>query len=129
MFFDDHPEFLETSDTATSKGRLNMRHLGMIEANADVLRGRSVVDIASHDGRWSYAALEAGARSVIGVEGRMRMVKRARATFEGAGQGQYTAGTSLLAAGAVMVAFPVVVFYLFAQRHFIRGMVDGASKG
>jgi raffinose/stachyose/melibiose transport system permease protein len=44
-------------------------------------------------------------------------------------QGQYTAGTSLLAAGAVMVALPVVVFYLFAQRHFIRGMVDGASKG
>lgn len=44
-------------------------------------------------------------------------------------QGQYTAGTSLLAAGAVMVAFPVVVFYLFAQRHFIRGMVDGATKG
>lgn len=44
-------------------------------------------------------------------------------------QGQYTAGTSLLAAGAVLVAFPVVVFYLFAQRHFIRGMVDGATKG
>ena len=44
-------------------------------------------------------------------------------------QGQYTAGTSLLAAGAVMVAFPVVVFYLFLQRHFIRGMVDGATKG
>jgi raffinose/stachyose/melibiose transport system permease protein len=44
-------------------------------------------------------------------------------------QGQYTAGTSLLAAGAVLVATPVVVFYLFAQRHFIRGMVDGATKG
>lgn len=82
MFFDDHPEFLETSDTATSKSRLNMRHLGMIEANKDVLRGRSVVDIASHDGRWSYAALQAGASSVIGVEGRMSLVKQARATFE-----------------------------------------------
>ncbi len=44
-------------------------------------------------------------------------------------QGQYTAGTSLLAAGAVLVAFPVVVFYLFAQRHFIRGMVEGSVKG
>ena len=44
-------------------------------------------------------------------------------------QGQYTAGTSLLAAGAVLVALPVVVAYLFAQRHFIRGMVDGATKG
>ena len=44
-------------------------------------------------------------------------------------QGQYTAGTSLLAAGAVLVALPVVVAYLIAQRHFIRGMVDGATKG
>jgi raffinose/stachyose/melibiose transport system permease protein len=44
-------------------------------------------------------------------------------------QGQYTAGTSLLAAGAVLVALPVVVAFLFAQRHFIRGMVDGATKG
>jgi hypothetical protein len=82
MFFDDHPEFLETSDTANSKSRLNMRHLAMIEENADVLRGRSVVDIASHDGRWSYAALQAGARRVVGVEGRMSLVKKARATFE-----------------------------------------------
>lgn len=44
-------------------------------------------------------------------------------------QGQYTEGTSLLAAGAVLVAVPVVVFYLFAQRHFIRGMVEGSVKG
>ncbi|HSE70442.1 MAG TPA: carbohydrate ABC transporter permease [Nocardioidaceae bacterium] len=44
-------------------------------------------------------------------------------------QGQYTAGTSLLAAGAVLVALPVVVFYLLAQRHFIRGMVEGSVKG
>jgi len=44
-------------------------------------------------------------------------------------QGQYTAGTSLLAAGAVLVALPVVVAFLVAQRHFIRGMVDGATKG
>ena len=44
-------------------------------------------------------------------------------------QGQYTAGTSLLAAGAVLVALPVVLFYLVAQRHFIRGMVEGSVKG
>lgn len=44
-------------------------------------------------------------------------------------QGQYTAGTSLLAAGALMVALPVVVVYLVAQRHFIRGMLEGAVKG
>lgn len=44
-------------------------------------------------------------------------------------KGQYTEGTALLAAGAVLVALPIVVFYIFAQRHFIRGMLEGSLKG
>ncbi len=44
-------------------------------------------------------------------------------------QGQYTADRALLASGAIIVALPMVVLYLFAQRHFIRGMLEGASKG
>ena len=44
-------------------------------------------------------------------------------------KGQYTEGTSLLAAGAVLVALPVLVLYLVAQRHFIRGMLEGGVKG
>jgi raffinose/stachyose/melibiose transport system permease protein len=44
-------------------------------------------------------------------------------------QGQHTSGTALLAAGAVLVALPVVVVYLITQRHFIRGMIEGAVKG
>lgn len=44
-------------------------------------------------------------------------------------QGQYTSGTALLAAGAVLVALPVIVVYLITQRHFIRGMLEGAVKG
>ena len=43
-------------------------------------------------------------------------------------QGQYTQGFTLLAAGAVIVATPVVVLYLFLQRHFIAGMLDGAVR-
>lgn len=43
-------------------------------------------------------------------------------------QGQYTQGTALLAAGAVLVALPVVIVYLFLQRHFIQGMLEGAVK-
>jgi raffinose/stachyose/melibiose transport system permease protein len=43
-------------------------------------------------------------------------------------QGRYTSGTALLAAGATLVALPVVVVYLILQRHFIRGMVEGAVK-
>jgi raffinose/stachyose/melibiose transport system permease protein len=42
--------------------------------------------------------------------------------------GQYTQGTALLAAGATIVAVPVVVVYLFLQRHFIAGMLEGAVK-
>ena len=44
-------------------------------------------------------------------------------------RGQYTEGTALLSAGAAIVALPVVCCYLIAQRHFIRGMVEGAVKG
>lgn len=43
-------------------------------------------------------------------------------------QGQYTQGTALLAAGAILVALPVVVLYIFLQRHFIKGMIEGAVK-
>ncbi|AKU15999.1 carbohydrate ABC transporter permease [Luteipulveratus mongoliensis] len=42
--------------------------------------------------------------------------------------GQYTQGFALLAAGATIVALPVVVLYLFLQRHFIAGMLEGATK-
>ncbi len=43
-------------------------------------------------------------------------------------QGQRTQGFTLLAAGAVIVATPVVVLYLFLQRHFIAGMLEGAVR-
>jgi len=32
------------------------------------------------------------------------------------------------AAGATIVALPVVVLYFFLQRHFISGMLSGAVK-
>ena len=44
-------------------------------------------------------------------------------------QGRNTTDYTLLAAGAVIVATPVVLLYVFAQRHFIRGMLSGAVKG
>ncbi|WP_028061400.1 carbohydrate ABC transporter permease [Candidatus Solirubrobacter pratensis] len=44
-------------------------------------------------------------------------------------QGRNQADLTLLAAGAVIVALPVVVVYVFLQRHFIRGMLSGAVKG
>lgn len=44
-------------------------------------------------------------------------------------QGRNTTDTALLAAGAVIVALPIVILYVFLQRHFIRGMLSGAVKG
>jgi hypothetical protein len=81
LFFDDNPEFLKTSSTAAERDRLNLRHIAIIEQNREILADRSVIDIASHDGRWSFAALDAGARHVIGIEGRRSLVRRTRETF------------------------------------------------
>ncbi len=43
-----------------------------------------MLDIASHDGRWSFAALQTGAAHVVGVEPRTELVEAARSTL-----GQY----------------------------------------
>jgi hypothetical protein len=85
MFFDEHPEFLETSKTAASKSRLNLRHVGIIGENREVLQGSRVLDIASHDGRWAYAALAAGAAHVTGIEGRPELVEQSYDTFRAEG--------------------------------------------
>lgn len=62
---------------------------------------------------------------VMSPAGRMRTAPLGLAFF----QGQYTQGSTLLAAGAVLVAAPMVVLYLFLQRQLISGMTDGAVKG
>jgi len=80
-FFDRHPRFRETSPTAFRPSRLNLRHQALIGSNRDILQGARVLDIASHDGRWSFAALEAGARHVTGVEPRRNLVENANATL------------------------------------------------
>jgi raffinose/stachyose/melibiose transport system permease protein len=43
-------------------------------------------------------------------------------------QGQYQTDYALLMAAALIVAAPVVIVYLFLQRHFITGMLSGALK-
>ncbi len=83
MFFDDYPRFLDTSETASGQQRLDIRQEAMIAQHADLLRGKRVLDIASHDGRWSFAALKtAGATHVTGVEANSELVRNAEATFE-----------------------------------------------
>lgn len=61
---------------------------------------------------------------VMSPNGAYRTAPLALALF----QGQHVQATSLLAAAAVLVALPVVIVYLFLQRHFIRGMLEGAVR-
>ena len=53
------------------------RYQAIITENRRVLAGARVLDLASHDGRWSYAALDAGAQSVTGIEVRPEFVEAA----------------------------------------------------
>jgi hypothetical protein len=80
-FCDLYPRFLKTTETVASPNRLNRRHQAIIAWNADFLRNQRVLDMASHDGRWSFAALKIGARHVTGIEARPHLVKKAFENF------------------------------------------------
>jgi hypothetical protein len=74
-FFNEFQQFLSTSDTAAQPYRLNQRHRALIQSNQAIIRDRRVLDIASHDGRWSFAAHKAGAKYVLGIEARQHLVE------------------------------------------------------
>jgi hypothetical protein len=60
---------------------LNLRHKAIVGVNQDAFDGARVLDLASHDGRWSFAALKAGAEEVIGVEARNDLVDYAHSNL------------------------------------------------
>lgn len=43
--------------------------------------------------------------------------------------GKYTADWTNLLAGLLMTSFPLIVFYLFFQKHIVKGITAGAVKG
>ena len=90
-FFDEYPRFQQSSRTGSNANRLNGRHEALIEANRDAIEGATVLDIASHDGRWSFAAIKAGASHVVGIEARAHLVARALGAMaaEGVPEGRY----------------------------------------
>jgi hypothetical protein len=97
VFADNYPRFIEVSDltpdlqpedhrirnrSATEqRNRMNERYEGIFASNRDILDGARVLDLACHDGRFSMAALEAGAAHVTGVEVRQSLVDKANETF------------------------------------------------
>lgn len=97
-FFEQFPRFYLTSSTAPTTARLNLRYEAIFAENRDIFEGASVLDLASHDGRWSLAALVTGARSVVGIEARPELVKAATENLAGYG---YEAGRVRFVAGDV----------------------------
>lgn len=74
-FLGDIPPY---DDKLTAIHRLNQRHRLLIEPFLPQLSGARVLDLACHDGRWSYALAAAGAREVVGVEARQELIDRYR---------------------------------------------------
>ena len=61
--------------------RMRFRYEAIIAANRELFRTARVLDIQSFDGRWSLAALEAGAIHVVGVDMRPRAIESAGRAF------------------------------------------------
>jgi Methyltransferase domain len=97
-FFEQFPRFYLTSSTNPTAVRLNLRYEAIFAQNRDIFAGASVLDLASHDGRWSLAALATGARSVTGIEARPDLVK---ASAENLGEYGYQADRARFIAGDV----------------------------
>lgn len=73
-------EFEERNPTTLA--RLQERHRRIVDANRDAFYRKSVIDLACNNGRWSYAAVHAGAVSVTGIEGRPEKAAEAQKIFD-----------------------------------------------
>jgi len=64
------------------RNRLNARFSTFMLPFKAEFEGKRVLDLGSHDGRWSYAALILGASHVTGIEGRPELIQRGAHLFE-----------------------------------------------
>jgi hypothetical protein len=75
-FFDflaDNPRY---AGKRLNLNRLNRRYEFLVEPFLSELAGARVLDLASHDGRWSYALSAAGAARVVGIEARSAQIEQ-----------------------------------------------------
>ncbi len=78
------------AENAAGVRRLNLRHDHLMEPIRAEVQGARVLDLAAHDGRWAYAFAAAGARKVLGIEGRPHLVDRFAHFPEGAAKNRVT---------------------------------------
>ena len=73
-FFDFAGSFPLYEGDANKVHRLNKRHDFIVRPLRAEIAGASLLDLAAHDGRWSYAYAAAGAARVVGIEGRQELI-------------------------------------------------------
>ena len=81
-FFKKYPEFINEGTTGVAGQRLEYRYKAIIGNQRNSFKNAKVLDLASHDGRWSLASLEAGASKVVGIEGRENLVEKSNKILE-----------------------------------------------
>lgn len=73
-------DFLQTlppyDENETTIRRLYQRHRLIIDPFVPQIQDHRVLDLACHDGRWSFALAAAGATQVVGVEARQDLIDR-----------------------------------------------------
>ncbi len=77
--------FLKTSRVKKDVSRLNYRCELLLTQNSHAIRNKRVLDLASHDGLFTYACLKLGARYVVGVEPRSNLVSDANENLRSLG--------------------------------------------
>lgn len=70
--------FYSTSRVGNDPRRLNARYAHFLEPVHEHIQGARVLDLACHNGRWSYALLQMGAAQVTGVEHNSALVAAAQ---------------------------------------------------
>lgn len=81
-FFDKYKNFTN-SGNKHSLERLNYRYNQIIDSNLDLIINKKILDIACHDGRWSFPALVNGASHVTGVEPKEKLIDEFKENLKG----------------------------------------------
>ena len=74
-FFDDYSSFYKTGKIGIKPKMLNARFHALIESNKKIIENATILDLACHDGRWSFAALKNGAKKVYGIKRKKDLIR------------------------------------------------------
>lgn len=80
-FFEKDSVFFESSKTSAPPNRLNNRGYFLIHKNKHLFENKKILDLASHDGRFSYQCIKANCRFVLGIEFKKHLIENAKKNF------------------------------------------------